>query len=68
MTEEEIEKAVEANYPFFADYMKHVEGFLTVVEMSQLIKWEQWKERKHLDTIKKDVNQLVEEWAGTPDD
>ena len=68
MTEEEISKAVEANYLEFVAYMKNVEGFSSVVEMSQLKEWEYWKERKRLQIIKEDVHQLVTEWVGQPDD
>jgi hypothetical protein len=65
MTEEEIREAVAIRYPEFMDYMKRVQGYHTVSEMSQLIEWEIWKEKKRVNQIQQDVHEDIE---GMPDD
>jgi hypothetical protein len=64
MTEEEIEKAVGSLYLEFTDYMRKVEGFLSVPEMVNFKYWELWKSRKYKDQLKDEVHEAMQSVTG----
>jgi hypothetical protein len=60
MDDSEIEKAVDSLYKEFVEYMKHVEGFFTVAEISQLQYWEKWKALKYKDQLHKEIHKAMQ--------
>jgi hypothetical protein len=56
MTEEEIKNAVEITYAGFVEWMKKVEGYMSVPSVNDLIQWEIYKDIKHKDDIKSETH------------